>query len=360
MVIKNINDVTYEEVVDILKNSGLIIYPTETCYGVGCDPRDQKAVEKLLTYKAKREGKAISIAVTSKEMAKEFVDLNQTAENFYDRFLPGPFTVISKSKGKVSKNIEAENSTLAIRIPEYPWLLELLKEYNGPITSTSANQSYQKQPYKPADILENASESALDLIDLIIDAGELPHRPSSTVVDTTTSDMQVLRKGAFIPENAKISERATSSELETIEFGTNMYEKFKKNLEFRPIIFALQGDLGAGKTHFTKGIAKSMNIEENIQSPTFILSREYESPNKNFLHHIDTWRLENAEDIKSLQIESMLMKNPKSEFNNVIVIEWADKVIDYLRSLDMNLKIIWIEIEHNPNDEKSRIIRWSE
>jgi L-threonylcarbamoyladenylate synthase len=361
MRIVNQEDISYKEIIDVLNNSGLIIFPTETCYGVGCNPLDQKAVDKLLAYKARREGKAISIGVINEEMAAKYVTINDTAKKIYDRFLPGPFTVISKSHGTVARGIEAENQTIGIRIPDYPWFLKLVEHYNNPITTTSANQSYQKTPYTISDILENATPKALELIDLIIDAGELPHNPPSTVMDTTLGEVQVVRKGHFLPKEARIREVVSNSEAETIALGSQMVEMFRANLEFRPILFALQGDLGAGKTQFTKGVAEAMGITKPILSPTFILSREYTSPEGNMLFHIDTWRLENAMDVKELGIEEMFtIKDRSSKAHNIVVIEWADKIVEYLRELNENIKIIWVEIVQDGTDDNRRVIKWCE
>ncbi len=358
MRVVKIENVNFNEITEILDNSGLVIYPTETCYGIGCNPCDPIAVEKLMRYKARREGKAISVAVSDAKMASEYVELNETAKRIYERFLPGPFTVISKSKGFVAKGIESENGTLGIRIPDFPWMIELLREYKKPITATSANQSYQKVPYSISDIIENATDKALKLVDLIIDAGELPHKSPSTVLDTTLGDIQVVRKGEFIPDNSIVSEFISRSESETIEFGKELLKKFIANLEFRPLLIALQGDLGAGKTQFTKGVAVELGIKKPILSPTFILSKEYDTPLGNRLYHIDTWRLENLIDAKELRINNML--SIQSSMNNVVVIEWADKIVEYLQELNVNVKIIWVEMIYDKNDENTRLIRWSE
>jgi L-threonylcarbamoyladenylate synthase len=377
MVIKKINEIKIEDIITILENSGLVILPFDTCYGICCNPSDQKAVEKLLQYKERREGKAISISVSDIEMASKYVDINDTAKSIYERFLPGPYTVISISKGEVIKGIEAENGTLGIRIPQSEWILSLIREYNNPITSTSANQAYQKTPYQIEDILQNATKKSLELVDLIVDGGKLKYNPPSTVMDTTLGEIQVVRKGQFLPEGSKVNEVVTNSEIETIQFGKELLERFKTNLEYRPLIFALQGDLGAGKTQFTKGLAQALNVKDQIVSPTFILSREYDLESGNKLIHIDTWRLENDGDFEALGFKEMLSQSSafakatvdrsitnlqssdKSRFN-VLSIEWADKVSDYLRKVDVNHKIIWIEIVADADSENKRIIRWSE
>ncbi len=372
MKIVRLEEVSLEDICTTLDNGGLIIYPSDTCYGLGCDPTNKEAVDKLLKYKSRREGKAISIAVKDVEMARNYVEINSTAEKIYSRLLPGPFTVISKSKGKVEKGIEAEDNTLAIRIPDSEWFLNLISYYKKAITATSANQSYQKTPYKISDITDNLSLKSENLIDLIIDGGELKKNPPSTVLNTVLGDVQVLRKGLLLPEESKVNEFVSNSLEETIKFAYDLFLKFRNNLEFRPLIFALQGDLGAGKTQFTKGVAKALNINDQVLSPTFILSREYDSSYGIRLYHIDSWRLEGEDDLDELGFSSMIEKVDLNKINpdkikiknkylfNVLSIEWADKVLDYLKKIDSNHKIIWVEITPDNLNENKRYIRWSE
>ena len=128
-----------KEAVSVLEDGGLIIFPTETMYGIGADATNQKAINKLLTYKARREGKPLSIAVNSTEMAKKYVKINKTAKNLYENFLPGPLTVVSKGLGKVASGVESETGTLGVRIPDYKLVLEIISKFKKPITATSAN-----------------------------------------------------------------------------------------------------------------------------------------------------------------------------------------------------------------------------
>lgn len=191
----------YKKALNVLSNGGLVIFPTETSYGIGADATNEEAVKKLIIYKNRPEGKAISIAVSDIEMAEKYVELNNTAKNIYKSFLPGPVTVISKSKGKVSSLIEAENKTLGVRIPNYSLILKLINEFGKPITATSANLSGGKTPYKIEDILLNIGQNKKDLIDLIIDAGDLPKNPPSVVIDTTGEELVEIRKGRIDPRN---------------------------------------------------------------------------------------------------------------------------------------------------------------
>ena len=96
-----------QETVKVLQEKGMVVYPTETCYGLGVDATNQEAVDKLLQYKERPEGKAIAIAAVDEKMASQYVCLNETARNVYQHFLPGPLTVISRSHGKVAQGLEA-------------------------------------------------------------------------------------------------------------------------------------------------------------------------------------------------------------------------------------------------------------
>ncbi|NMB82327.1 MAG: threonylcarbamoyl-AMP synthase, partial [Ignavibacteria bacterium] len=135
------------EVVSVLKSGGLVIYPTETLYGIAADPTNPDAIKKLTTYKNRPLGKPYSIAVTDIDMASKYVELNTTAVNLYKRFLPGPLTVISKGKHKLAPGVESEDGSLGVRVPDYQLVSEIINKFGKPITATSANASYKKRPY---------------------------------------------------------------------------------------------------------------------------------------------------------------------------------------------------------------------
>lgn len=343
MEIIKVNGNNEEQIIDLacstLKKGGIIIYPTETNYGIGVDASNEEAVKKLLKYKQKRESKAISIIVSDLEMAKKWVEINDTALSIYKNLLPGPITVISNGRHKLAPFVEAENGSQGVRIPNYKLILHISKKYQFPFTATSANASGKKTPYCIDDILSNISKKQLNLIDLIIDAGELPHNRPSTVVDTILNDYQIVRSGAITFANE--SSIVTNSADESISFGITMTNQYRPFLNDHYLIFALQGELGTGKTQFTKGVAKALDINEIIISPTFTISREYPFEN-GILVHIDAYRLENEHEINNIGFNEF-MKN-----GNIIVIEWVDRILPFLKNLEKepSCKIIWIKIEH--------------
>lgn len=333
------------EFTSTILSGGLVIFPTDTTYGVGVDGTNIDAVSKLLKYKKRSEGKAISIAVCNQSKAEEFVEINSQAKNFYKNFLPGPVTIISKSKHNTDSRLESESGTLGIRIPNHKIMLNLLEAVNKPLTATSANISGGKTPYNVEDILQNLPQKHIEMIDLIIDAGELPKNPPSTVIDTTTAELTILRTGRIDPVKTKLINTKTSqSEEETIELGRNFVEKFYSKKE--PLLVLLSGDLGAGKTHFTKGIAQKLGINNVIKSPTYNYVNEHKFDN-NKLFHMDAWKIQSKEDLNSLGFYDWF-KN-----GNVIVVEWPSVVMNLDEEFFKELKYFYLEFSFNPNNSRT-------
>jgi len=338
---------------DVLLAGGLVIFPTETVYGIGALATNQEAIDKLLSYKTRREGKPLSIAVDSIAMAEKYVEINETARNLYENFLPGPLTVVSKGLHTVANGVESETGTLGVRIPNYELVRKIVSKLGYPITATSANASYKKKPYSISDILENISDKQKELIDLIIDAGELPKREPSTVVDTTLGGEVVLRQGDM--KLTEVEKLQTKNGEETQDFGARLIRKYKHYLGYKSVILALEGELGAGKTEMTKGVARELGINDPVQSPTFIIEKEYDiatvagsysAEKKPKLYHLDTWRLTDENELEELGLLERISEG------HVFSIEWANKVPNFLSKASENAIIIWVKIEHGSNEDE--------
>lgn len=332
------------QTVAVLAAGELIIYPTETCYGLGADATNHKAVEKILAFKDEREGKPILIAVADKKMAQKYVEINEIAKNLYKNFLPGPVAVVSKSKRKVAPGVESAAGTLGIRIPDYPLITKIISQFGRPITSTSANTSGKKPPYSLEDIRKYTSKKRLSLVDFFLDAGQLPIRPPSTVVDTTLHEPTILRQGEITIPNIPRQTFISNSEEQTKKIAQEIFSRYQNLLSSRPVIFALQGELGSGKTQFAKGTGKALGIKSNIPSPTFIFLREYSyhlGITSGIFYHIDTWRMQTPEELVGLGFVKMLQPN------NVIAIEWLQKVRPVLEKIAKKHQVclVWITIE---------------
>lgn len=350
--IKKDKDLAIKKAVEILKNGGLIVYPTETCYGLGGDATNPEALKKIMQYKKLRGSKPISIAVANREMAKEYVEINEMADNLYENYLPGPITVISMSKGKLVPPVVSVQGAVGVRYPNYDFTLELIKEYGKPITATSANVSYRSAPYNIDKLIENLPKKSLELIDLFLDAGTLPKNQPSTVLDTTMNQLSVLRQGKLqfedaLIKNKKIEEKETKNTQQTIDLGKKFAKKYLPSEQ--PVVVALSGELGAGKTQFAKGVGKALGVTEIVNSPTYTIINEYNyNDGKSVLAHMDTWRLEDRELDKSGLIENL-------EGGNIVLIEWADKFYQEIAAIcdNMNIPIYKINIKYISLNERS-------
>jgi len=357
------DDKAIDIAVEALEKGQLIFMATETVYIAAVDATSEEAVKKLVAFKNRPFGKPFSVGVTDIKMAEKYVVLNETAKNLYKRFLPGPVTVVSTGTHKVANGVEAENGTLGIRIPDYNFFQAVCKKFQKPITATSANASYQRRPYKLSDILDNISDKQKSLIDLMIDAGELPHNEPSTVIDTTLDDEAVILRQGGIKLKDK-NEVLSRSEENTQNIAKELWQKYEQHAGKRSIVYALEGAMGAGKTHLVKGLAKAMGITEKVVSPSYDLLNSYSSPSivDGSLTHIDTWRmLEAAEEMRSLGLEELITNK------NVIAIEWADRAIQEIKSYSDDAIIIWVKIEYlssvasaklDGNTDNYRLISW--
>lgn len=332
------------EAVSMLRSGGLIIFPTETTYGAGVDACNQSAINKLLTYKSRREGKPLSIAVTDQEMATRYVELNDQARVLYHQFLPGPVTIVSKGRGVVAKGVESEFGTLGVRIPDYPLVIELVKQLDRPITATSANGSGKKRPYSVEDVLSRLSAKQHAQIDLILDAGRLPNRPPSTVIDTTLSTPITLRQGIIKLNTTETTTVHTHSEAETKRLAGQLLLKQWDAVNTGPIVLALDGPLGSGKTIFAQGVAEFLGISGPIVSPTYTYNEEYafiRHQTKGTLYHLDMWKVDTQAQFERLEFAHLL--KPKT----VIVIEWWQQIERFVRSLLVTKNHVLLELTLN-------------
>jgi L-threonylcarbamoyladenylate synthase len=170
---------------DIIKNNGIVIYPTETVYGIGANIFSNIALEKVFRIKKRDKDKPVSVAVSDFGMMGDLVYVGEKEKRFIDIFLPGPVTVILKKKEIVPDMLTSGSELLGIRYPAHETTIELIQFAKVPITSTSANISGETPPERVAQIKI--------AVDYIIDGGDCSGEPS-TVVDLVNG--RILRKGA--------------------------------------------------------------------------------------------------------------------------------------------------------------------
>jgi L-threonylcarbamoyladenylate synthase len=329
-----------KETANMLKRGGLVIFPSDTVYGLLVDAKNQKAVEKLIKFKNRPLGKPISVFVSDFEMLKKQTEMDLKKELLVSELLPGPFTIILDSSNRVNKLLESEKGTLGVRIPDYDLITGLVKKFASPITATSANLSGRSPHYSVETLMKELGQDKKNLIDLVVDAGKLTRNKPSTIVDLTETKMKILRKGEIIFDDAK--SYVSDSPGSTSKIGEFLIAKNLDHSVKKPLVFIIEGEMGSGKTVFVKGIGKKLGIE-NIVSPTYVIYYEY----GNF-YHFDLYQIEDPEEFRHLGIEKLLIKN------NILVFEWGEKIGELYDMLKRKAHIVYIRIEYL--DEKSRKI----
>ncbi len=174
---------------DIIKKNGIVIYPTETVYGIGANIFSKEALKKVFAIKKRDIDKPVSVAVSGFKMMDELAYIGERERCFIKKFLPGPVTVLLKKKEKVPDTLASGSGLVGIRYPDHEITIKLIELAGVPITSTSANVSGEAPPAKVDEIKISA--------DYIIDGGECKGEPS-TVVDLV--NCKIVRKGAKYDE----------------------------------------------------------------------------------------------------------------------------------------------------------------
>lgn len=168
---------------------GIICYPTDTVYGLGCDPLNSSAVEKAIAAKGKRT-KAMPVLVKGTDDAERLTYFSEPAKKLADRYWPGPLTIVLPTKGHVPL-ILAPRRTLGVRSPKHAICQQLLGLCSGYLVGTSANLTGKP----PAISAKEVEDQLGDRVDIILDGGRSPIGVSSTVVDLTERSLSILREG---------------------------------------------------------------------------------------------------------------------------------------------------------------------
>lgn len=349
----------YEEVIEMaveaIKKGGMILFPSDTVYILAVDPTKRAAVEKLIGFKNRWVGKAISIAVCDKKMAQKYVKLSENGKQIYDNLLPGPFTVVSDGLHRVAKGIEAENGTLGIRIPDNKYIFDLVSRLEGPVTATSANLSGRSPHYSVESFWKTLSGKKKKMVDLIVDAGKLPKNKPSTVIDATENEIKVLRRGDLI--TGKKQSLISKSEKDTGRIAGFLWKKIIKKIQNnKPVVLGLSGDLGTGKTVFSRQIAKTLGVKDKITSPTFVVYNEYQIENsgghRNKFLHMDLYRLSSEYEYGEIKFFELF------ETGTVGCIEWPEnmgkKNFEKLKKISN-----YVTVNFSYVDDKTREIEFS-
>lgn len=196
---ENPNPRQIDRVVDILRKGGVIIYPTDTVYGLGCDINNAKAVERIARIKGVRLEKA-NFSIICSDLSHLSDYTKQIANPIFKlmrRLLPGPFTFILPANSNVPKLFKSKKKTVGIRVPNNAICLDIVKTLGNPIMTTSIKDVDELLEYTTdPELIHDEYEK---LVDAVIDGGFGNNEPS-TVLDCTSGECEIVRQGCGIVE----------------------------------------------------------------------------------------------------------------------------------------------------------------
>jgi len=175
-----------------LAAGGIVVYPTETLYGLGVDACNETALQRLVELKGRQPGKPIAVLISATAMLEDVVeDISEAAADLMRRFWPGPLTIVLRARPAVSRVLTGDGDGIGVRISSHPVATRLVRALGRPLTAPSANPAGQRPPTR----VEEARAYFGNRVDGYIDGGSLPGEPASTVVDARDG-LRVIRDGA--------------------------------------------------------------------------------------------------------------------------------------------------------------------
>lgn len=184
-----------DEIVAVLKSEELVIFPTDTLYGVAADPFNEGSVKKVFVAKNRPFDMALSIAVSNEKMMESVAVLNDPARKLIRKFLPGPLTIMLTKKPTIPDILTSGSNQIGIRIPDHPFALRLIDKF-GPITATSANLHSHPDPVEASTAQKDLKGHA----QVCVDCGRTKYNAPSTIVDISDGTVEVIRKGVISQE----------------------------------------------------------------------------------------------------------------------------------------------------------------
>lgn len=178
----------------IISQGGIVIFPTDTVYGIGCDPYNKASIEKIYKIKSRDVTKSVPVLTYSIETAERIAQFDQLTKKIVKKFWPGPLTIILKvTDEKIKESMNLENK-IAIRVPNHKCTLELLKKCNY-LVGTSANVSGDLPYTNPEECLKN-----LQNYDIFVDGGIITSSGESTIIEIENEEINIIREGSLTKE----------------------------------------------------------------------------------------------------------------------------------------------------------------
>ena len=186
--------------VAVLTSDGLVVYPTDTLYGIAGNALSKEAILKVYAAKGRDFKKPLSVAFHSLKQAQKYVRFNSISLKIARKFLPGPLTIILPMKYNFPKELTFGSKNVGVRIPDNKIALELIEECGFPITATSANISGNEDLITAEDAMSQIGSK----VDLVLDGGKCKIKKPSTVIEIRDNKIRIIREGAVTKRQLKI------------------------------------------------------------------------------------------------------------------------------------------------------------
>lgn len=197
---ENIKNDELEEIKKKVNNGGLVVFPTETVYGIGADATNSNAVSKIFMAKGRPQDNPLIVHISNYDMLEKFTyNISGTEKALMNAFWPGPFTIILKSNGTLPKNVTAGLDTVGVRMPDNDIALSIIQSCNTPIAAPSANVSGRPSGTNIDDIFDELNGK----VDVFVDGGDTNIGIESTVVKVDNNVVNILRPGKISLEDIK-------------------------------------------------------------------------------------------------------------------------------------------------------------
>ncbi|MFT3766331.1 MAG: L-threonylcarbamoyladenylate synthase [Minicystis sp.] len=180
-----------QRVVQILNEGGVIAYPTDTVFGLGCDLMNKQAIERLYQLKGVSRDHPLAFICPDLSDIAKYAVVENAVYRVIKRFLPGPYCFILQATREVPKIVQTKQKTVGIRVPDHPVTLAIARELGRPLISTTAGRHGQEPLVDPWEI-----EQEFSGLDLVIDGGDAGGTVPTTVVDLSQGDVRIVREGA--------------------------------------------------------------------------------------------------------------------------------------------------------------------
>ena len=190
---EKINEDELENVIKVIEDGGVVIFPTDTVYGIAANSLDEEAIKKLFDLKERNDNKPICVLTSSVDKIKKIAYVRDEEQKIIDQYMPGALTIILDKKDNVSDVLTSNLKTVGVRIPNNKIALRILEKLEYPLATTSANISGKEAAVKKEDLITEFDGR----VDIIIDGGITDLKVSSTIVKLDNNEIKILRQGTI-------------------------------------------------------------------------------------------------------------------------------------------------------------------